>query len=74
MLRCIDLCLYYSKAQGYQEGDYTLHHKLTVTNFLEAGKFLERLSVASEVAYYVQAHYIMFNCTIVVLFHTQMFY
>ena len=38
------------KAEGYAEGDYTQHSKLSVTEFIRDQHFLDRLASASEVS------------------------
>ncbi|KAF6024303.1 FTSJ3 [Bugula neritina] len=36
------------KAEGYKEGDYTQHTKLSVTDFINDPKYMDRLALASE--------------------------
>lgn len=38
-----------AKAEGYPENDYTLHHKLSVLNFISSDSGVEALQHASEV-------------------------
>lgn len=37
------------KAEGYAEGDYTLHHRLSVKTFIEDEKFLDLLADTNEI-------------------------
>lgn len=48
---------FYRKAEGYQEGDYTQHAKMTVTEFIDDPKFLDKLALASEVRYSKLTYY-----------------
>lgn len=47
-----------SKAEGYPENDYTLHHKLKVSDFIKHINGIDLLQAASEVG----AYFIIINC------------
>ncbi|ELU07817.1 hypothetical protein CAPTEDRAFT_103272 [Capitella teleta] len=39
------------KAEGYEDGDYTLHQKLTITDFIRADNYMERLAACNEIEF-----------------------
>ena len=49
------------KAEGYQEGDYTQHTKLTVTEFINDTNYLDRLALASQVSMYSLIYILVCN-------------
>ena len=44
------MCLRCSKAEGYADGDYTLHHVITAVEFLLADNHLELLAGTNQVS------------------------